>query len=95
MSGRSRQSSRPFIVAGFAAFIYVRGVKLTGYAKASAKAVAIITAFQIFLGITTLLLQAPEWLAAAHQVTAALLLCVGVWHAFELRALAPSGGRSP
>jgi len=84
-----------YIVAGFAAFIYVRGVKLTGYAKASAKAVAIITVFQIFLGITTLLLQAPEWLAAAHQVTAALLLCAGVWHAFELRALAPSGGRSP
>ncbi len=38
-------------------------------------------------GITTLLLQAPEGLAAAHQVTAALLLSAAVWHAFELRRL--------
>ncbi|HEY8253424.1 MAG TPA: COX15/CtaA family protein [Rhizomicrobium sp.] len=83
-----------YLVAGFAAFTYARGAKLSGYAKASAKAVAIITAFQIFLGITTLLLQAPEWLAAAHQVTAALLLCAAVWHAYELRALAPNAGRS-
>jgi len=83
-----------YIVAGFAAFLYARGLKLSGYAKASAKAVAIVTAFQIFLGITTLLLQAPEWLAAAHQVTAALLLCAAVWHAYELRALAPNAGRS-
>lgn len=74
-----------YIIAGFAAWIYAQGVKLTGTAKSSAKAVAIITAFQIFLGITTLLLMAPEWLAAAHQVTAALLLCAAVWHAYELR----------
>src|SRR3954454_1000802 len=84
-----------YIVAGFAAFIYARGLKLSGSAKASAKAAAIVAAFQIFLGITTLLLQAPEWLAAAHQVTAALLLCAAVWHAYELRALAPNAGRSP
>ncbi len=84
-----------YVVAGFAVFIYVRGVKLSGSAKTSAKTVAAITAFQIFLGITTLLLQAPERLAAAHQVTAALLLCAAVWHAYELRALAPSAGRSP
>jgi len=30
-------------------------------------------------------LQAPEFLAAAHQLTAALLLCTAVWHVFELR----------
>jgi len=47
--------------------------------------VAIVTVFQVFLGIATLLLMAPEWLAAAHQVTAALLLCAAVWHAYELR----------
>ena len=76
-----------YLVAGFAAWIYVQGIKLSGYAKTSAKAVAIITAFQIFLGIATLLLQAPEWLAAAHQVTAALLLCAAVWHAYEVRML--------
>jgi heme a synthase len=83
-----------YLVAGFAVWIYVQGVKLTGYAKTSAKAVAVITAFQIFLGITTLLLQAPEWLAAAHQVTAALLLCTAVWHAYEVRIWAPDAGRS-
>jgi len=76
-----------YVVAGFAAFIYARGIKLTGYAKTSAKTVAIITIWQVFLGIATLLLQVPELLAAAHQVTAALLLSAAVWHAFELRRL--------
>jgi cytochrome c oxidase assembly protein subunit 15 len=74
-----------YIVAACAAWIYLQGIKLSGYAKVSAKAVAIVTTFQIFLGITTLLLMAPEWLAAAHQVTAALLLCAAVWHAYEIR----------
>jgi len=74
-----------YIVAGFAAWIYLQGIKLDGYAKISAKAVAIVTTFQIFLGITTLLLMAPVWLSAAHQVTAALLLCAAVWHAYELK----------
>jgi cytochrome c oxidase assembly protein subunit 15 len=74
-----------YIVAGVAAFIYARGIRLTGCAKTSAKLVAAITAFQIFLGIATLILMAPEALAAAHQVTAATLLCAAVWHAFELR----------
>lgn len=74
-----------YVVAAFAALIYVRGVKLSGLAKLSAKTIAIITTIQIALGITTLLLQAPEWLAAAHQVTAACLLSAAVWHAFELK----------
>ncbi|MDB5740507.1 MAG: Heme synthase [Alphaproteobacteria bacterium] len=74
-----------YIVAGFAVCIYLRGIRLTGYAKTSAKTVAVITVWQIFLGIATLLMQAPEYLAAAHQVTAALLLCAAVWHAFELK----------
>jgi cytochrome c oxidase assembly protein subunit 15 len=78
-------------VAAFAVFIYVRGIRLKGYAKASAKLVAAITVFQIALGIATLLLQAPEALAALHQVTAATLLCAAVWHAFELsRVPAPN-----
>lgn len=75
-----------YLVAAFAAWIYVQGLRLSGYAKTSAQGVAIITTIQIALGITTLLLQAPEWLAAAHQVTAACLLCAAVWHAFELRS---------
>lgn len=74
-----------YIVAGVAAFIFARGIRLSGYAKKSAKLVAAITAFQIGLGIFTLLLQAPEALAAFHQVTAAILLCAAVWHAYELR----------
>jgi heme a synthase len=74
-----------YLVAAFAAWIYVQGIKLSGYAKRSAKVVAMITVFQIFLGIATLLLMAPELLAAAHQVTAAALLCAAVWHAYELR----------
>lgn len=62
-----------------------RSAKLAGYAKRSGNALLHITLFQILLGIVTLLAQAPEFLAAAHQLTAALLLCMAVWHAFELR----------
>ena len=76
-----------YVVAGFAAWIFARGIRLAGHAKRSAKLVAGITAFQIGLGIFTLLLQAPEGLAALHQVTAAALLCAAVWHAYELRHL--------
>ena len=74
-----------YIVAGFAAWIFAGGVQFGGAAKKSAKLVAAITAFQIGLGIFTLLLQAPEELAALHQVTAAALLCAAVWHAYEMR----------
>jgi cytochrome c oxidase assembly protein subunit 15 len=74
-----------YIVAGFTVWVFARGVQFSGYAKKSAKLVAGITAFQIGLGIFTLLLQAPEGLAALHQVTAATLLCAAVWHAYELR----------
>jgi hypothetical protein len=35
-----------------------------------------------------LLLQAPEGMAAFHQVVAATLFCVAVWHAYELRYFA-------
>lgn len=74
-----------YIVAGFAAWVFATGVQLNGYAKKSAKLVAAITTFQIGLGIVTLLLQAPEELAAFHQVTAAALLCAAVWHAYEVK----------
>ncbi|HSS13913.1 MAG TPA: COX15/CtaA family protein [Rhizomicrobium sp.] len=82
-----------YAVAAFAVWIYVQGIKLSGYAKISAKVIAAITTFQIGLGITTLLLQAPEFLAAAHQVTAACLLCASVWHAYEMRVFAPDDRR--
>ena len=74
-----------YIVAGFAAFIYARGIKLKGAVKISAKAIAILTTFQIFLGICTLVLVAPLWLSALHQMVAAVLLSAAVWHTFELR----------
>lgn len=45
-----------------------------------------ITLIQVALGITTLLLGDPIGLAAVHQVTAALLFCTAVWHAFEMRS---------
>jgi cytochrome c oxidase assembly protein subunit 15 len=76
-----------YIVAGAAAFMYARGIKLTGAAKTSAKAIAILTTFQIFLGISTLLLVSPLWLSALHQLVAAALLSAAVWHAFELKRL--------
>jgi cytochrome c oxidase assembly protein subunit 15 len=62
-----------------------RKLTLRKLAKRSGIALVHLTIFQIALGITTLLLQAPEFLAALHQLTAALLLCTAVWHAFELR----------
>ncbi|MEI9992890.1 MAG: COX15/CtaA family protein [Rhizomicrobium sp.] len=58
--------------------------RLTGWARRSGNALLHLTLFQIALGIATLLLQAPEFLAAAHQLVAALLLCTAVWHAFEM-----------
>jgi cytochrome c oxidase assembly protein subunit 15 len=74
-----------YIVAGVAVWVFAGGMQFGGYAKKSAKLVAGITAFQIGLGIFTLLLQAPEGLAALHQVTAAALLCAAVWHAYEMK----------
>jgi len=62
-----------------------RTLKLGGYARRSGNALLHVTLFQLVLGIATLLLQAPEFLAALHQLAAALLLCTAVWHTFEMR----------
>ncbi len=62
-----------------------RSLKLEGNARRSGNALLHLTLFQVALGIATLLLQAPEFLAALHQLTAALLLCTAIWHAFEFR----------
>jgi cytochrome c oxidase assembly protein subunit 15 len=72
-------------LAVFALWWNERRLTLPRPAKRSGIALVHLTIFQIALGITTLLLQAPEFLAALHQLTAALLLCTAVWHAFELR----------
>ena len=74
-----------YTVAAAAAWVYVRAINFTGLVKTSAKLIAGITVVQIGLGIATLLLMAPEALAALHQVTAATLLCAAVWHAYEMR----------
>jgi cytochrome c oxidase assembly protein subunit 15 len=73
-----------YIVAAsvFALWWRERG-KLQGLARVSGNALLHLTLFQVVLGIATLLLQVPEILAAAHQLTAALLLCAAVWHLFE------------
>src|SRR5476651_2043390 len=71
--------------AVFTLWWFERTAKLEGTARRSSNALFHITLFQIALGIATLLTQAPELLAALHQLMAALLLCAAVWHAFELR----------
>jgi cytochrome c oxidase assembly protein subunit 15 len=72
-----------YIVLISIAILWWRERGLAGLARRSGAAMLHLTLFQIVLGIATLLLQAPEFLAAAHQLTAALLLCTAVWHAFE------------
>ena len=81
-----------YAVAAFAAVIYARGIALGKqpdgtHARNSAKAVAILTILQVFLGIVTLVLVAPPLLAALHQLMAAFLLCAAIWHAYELKRL--------
>jgi len=71
--------------AVFALWWLESAAKLQGFAHRSANALLNVTLAQLVLGIATLLMQAPEFLAAAHQLLAALLLCTAVWHAFELR----------
>ena len=74
-----------YAVAALVILVYSRAIRLTGSAKKSGKAATILAAIQIFLGIVTLQLRAPESLAAAHQLMAALLFSAAVWHAHELK----------
>lgn len=74
-----------YVIAVVAVFIGNDARRTTGWARFSGMRVLNLTAIQLILGIATLLLQAPEFLAAAHQLVAALLLCTAVWHIFELR----------
>ena len=73
------------VSAVFALWWVESAAKLQGFAHRSANALLNLTLIQVVLGVGTLLMQAPEILAALHQLVAALLLCVAVWHAFELR----------
>jgi len=75
-----------YAVAALVVLVYARAIKLgKGLPKNSGKAATVLVAIQIFLGVATLLLQAPQWLAAVHQLTAALLFSAAVWHAHELK----------
>ena len=76
-----------YAVAAMVLLVYARAIKRAGLAKKTGKAVTVLVAVQIFLGIATLLLQAPQWLAATHQIVAALLFCAAVWHAHELKRI--------
>ena len=73
------------VLAVFVFWWTERSLRLEGWARRSGNALWHVTLLQIALGILTLLTQAPEFLAALHQLVAALLLCTAVWHAFELR----------
>jgi cytochrome c oxidase assembly protein subunit 15 len=81
-----------FIAALWLAF-RIRRKKPSAQAVNAAGLVAGLAVFQVVLGIVTLLTQAPVGLAAAHQLTAALLFCACVWQGFEVRQAAhPSAG---
>jgi len=80
-----------YIIAGATVAVYLNAIRRgKGMAKNTGKAVTILVTLQVFLGIVTLLFQAPLGLAALHQTAAALLFCAAVWHAHELRHPHPS-----
>ena len=69
-------------------------------ASAGALALAVVVSLQALLGITTLLLQAPLFLALAHQAMAMIVLTAAVVHAQRMstssvRARAPAGAPVP
>ena len=72
-------------LAAFTLWWAARREKFTNLARRSSGAVLHLTLFQIVLGIATLLLQVPIWMAALHQLTAALLFSAAVWQAYEWR----------
>jgi cytochrome c oxidase assembly protein subunit 15 len=75
-----------YAVAALVALVYARAVRLgKGAAKNSGKAATVLVTVQIFLGVVTLLFQAPPSLAALHQITAALIFAAAIWHAHELK----------
>lgn len=71
-------------IAALALAFRIRSTTPSPMAVNAAGLVAGLALFQAVLGIVTLLSQAPVGLAAAHQLTAALLLSAAVWQAFEL-----------
>jgi cytochrome c oxidase assembly protein subunit 15 len=58
---------------------------LAAESKGLAAAVAVLVVFQASLGIATLMTRVPLGMGVAHQLTAALLLCLGTAFAWRVR----------
>jgi cytochrome c oxidase assembly protein subunit 15 len=63
----------------------IRKLKPTRPAVDAAGFVFWLTLLQVLLGIMTLRTHVLVWLAALHQLNAALLFCAAIWLAYELR----------
>ncbi|HVP83876.1 MAG TPA: COX15/CtaA family protein [Rhizomicrobium sp.] len=74
-----------YLIALLVIAIWIVGNKFSGWTRKTEHVLLTLTAFQIVLGILTLLHQAPIALSALHQITAAALFSAAVWHAFEMR----------
>ena len=59
---------------------------ISGFAAVTSNALLGVLAFQVLIGIWTLLEVVPIWLAALHQFGAVAILTAGVVHVFALRA---------
>jgi cytochrome c oxidase assembly protein subunit 15 len=81
-----------YILTAAVAALWIAGRRqpLVGLAAATSNALLGVLAFQVLVGIWTLLEVVPIWLAAFHQFGAVALLTAGVVHVFALRAAPPS-----
>jgi cytochrome c oxidase assembly protein subunit 15 len=66
-------------------WLRARGLELAGPARRAVALVLLVTLLQLGLGIATLLLVVPVWLAALHQAGALALLTFAVWARHRLR----------
>jgi len=64
-----------------------KGVRLPGRARFAVNSLAGVAAFQVMLGIMTLIHYVPIWLAALHQSNSVALLATATWVAQELKRL--------
>ena len=62
-----------------------RRAELPEYARRSGNALMHTAGLQVVLGISTLLLAVPVWLAATHQAVAMVLFAVVIYHLHSLR----------
>ena len=69
-------------------WIAARRLSLKPRARLATHALLGMLLVQVALGISTLLLNVPVPLAAAHQAGAVLLLCAAIWSAHEMRGAA-------